>query len=415
MVKSGEAAEARNAFREALESYRQALALLNLLPGSPERDLRELEFRRSAAQMLYVTRGYAAPETTDAIEQAASLAEKTGNLTQFVSWAMRRWLAPFNSGDLLAASALADQSLELALHESSPRNVGMAHAMQTLTRYHQGDLVRAEQHFAEGLKFFSDPGFKQVPGAALYTFAQASYNAWILGRADTARERITRMKGFVNQNNPYDLAISKLAVAELGIFLREYEQAEAVAEQTLELSEKSDFPPEATYSRCVLGIARAHLGRTTEGIALIRDGIASLRERGLLLTLPFRTASLAEAQGKDGRIVEALETVEQALRANADQMASRPEMLRLRGELRLKQTQGDLAEADFRESIALAQRMQGKAWELRTTMSLARLLAKRGRRNDARVMLADIYNWFTEGFDTADLKDAKALLDELGN
>src|ERR1700737_3532796 len=107
--RAGEAARARNAFSEALESYQQAVALTDLLPESPGRDLRELELRQSAAQMLYVTRGYAAPETSDAIERAVTLAERSGNLTQLVTWAMRRWLAPFNSGDLPVATALADQ------------------------------------------------------------------------------------------------------------------------------------------------------------------------------------------------------------------------------------------------------------------------------------------------------------------
>ena len=126
------------------------------------------------------------------------------------------------------------------------------------------------------------------------------------------------------------------------------------------------------------------------------------------------TACLAEAQEREGAIVDALETVEQALQANPDELIYRPETLRLRGELRLKQGQTELAEADFREAIALARNMGAKAWELRATMSLARLLAKHGRRDEARTMLAEIYDWFTEGFDTADLKDAKALLDQLG-
>jgi predicted ATPase len=91
----------------------------------------------------------------------------------------------------------------------------------------------------------------------------------------------------------------------------------------------------------------------------------------------------------------------------------RPETLRLRGELRLNQRQEEPAESDFREATMLAQKMSAKAWELRATMSLARLLAKQGRRDDARAMLANIYDWFTEGFDTADLKYAKALLDQL--
>jgi predicted ATPase len=191
--RAGKTAEARNAFSEALENYQQALALLDLLAESHERDLHELELRQSAAQMLYVTRGYAAPETTDAIESAAALAEKSGNLTQLVTWAMRRWLAAHNMGDLPVAGALADQALELALREGSPRNIGMAHAFQTLTRHNRGDLVGAEQHFTAGLKFFDDPGFRQVPGAALWTFGQASYNAWMLGRTDAARERVARM------------------------------------------------------------------------------------------------------------------------------------------------------------------------------------------------------------------------------
>src|SRR5205823_5471642 len=125
------------------------------------------------------------------------------------------------------------------------------------------------------------------------------------------------------------------------------------------------------------------------------------------------TAGLTEAQEREGAIVDALATVEQALQVNPDELVYRPETLRLRGELRLKQAQTELGQADFREAIVLAQKMGAKAWELRATMSLARLLAKRGRRDEARAMLAEIYNWFTEGFDTRDLKDAKALLDEL--
>ena len=146
---------------------------------------------------------------------------------------------------------------------------------------------------------------------------------------------------------------------------------------------------------------------------MIRHGIANLLEGGLCLTIPAYTADLAEAQQSEGAIVDALETVEQALRANPDVLWHRPRALRLRGELQLKRGQTKLAEADFRESIALAQKIGAKACELRATMSLALLLNEQGRRDEARTMLAEIYNWFTEGFDTRDLKDAKALLDGL--
>ncbi len=125
--------------------------------------------------------------------------------------------------------------------------------------------------------------------------------------------------------------------------------------------------------------------------------------------------NLAAAQLRAAAIRDALETVEQALNFNPEEAIGRPETLRIRGELHLEQEDGQLAEADFRDSISMARSMGAKAWELRTTMSLARLLAKEGNRTEARAMLAEIYNWFTEGFDTADLKEARSLLDELSS
>ena len=216
-----------------------------------------------------------------------------------------------------------------------------------------------------------------------------------------------------NRGNPFDIASSEYCAAYLRVYMREYEQAEALAAHALELAEKHQFPNPAARSRVALGQARAQLGRDRE-CALIRQGMAGLSEIGTCMGITLTTAWLAEAQEREGAIVDALETVEQALQANPDELVHRPEALRLRGELQLKQEQTELAEEDFREAIALAHNMGAKAWELRATISLARLLAKQGRWDEARAMLSEIYGWFTEGFDTADLKDAKSLLDELG-
>ena len=168
-----------------------------------------------------------------------------------------------------------------------------------------------------------------------------------------------------------------------------------------------------TWCRVLLGQARAQLGRASEGVALIRQGIAGALEIGFRLGLTYFIGALAEAQTRAGAVGDALATVEQALQANPDELWWRPENLRLHGALRLTQGDTELAEADFREAIALARHMGAKAPELRATMSLARLLDQQGHRDEARSMLADIYNWFTEGFDTVDLKEAKALLEEL--
>jgi class 3 adenylate cyclase/tetratricopeptide (TPR) repeat protein len=412
--RAGKTAQARSAFWEAQESYEQAMALVTLLPDSPERDNRELDLRQSVIGLLYITRGFAASETKDAIERAATLAEKSGNLKQLISSVSSRVMIALFSGDLPAAAALADQALELALREGGPTILGVAHQHQVMTRFYLGDFAGVEEHFKAGLQLFDAPGFNDQGSTVVAAYAFASWNARSLGRFDVARERIARMMTLVNASNPYEVAFSWMFDALHRLGLREYEQAEASAARALDLAEKHQIPQPAAYTRFALGQARAQLGRTTEGIALIRQGLAAMLEIGMLLTVPYVIASLAEAQEREGLIADALETVEQSLEAKPKELLFyRPEALRLRGELRRKQGQMKLAESDFRESIALAQKMRAKHPELRSTMSLARLLDSQGKRAEGRAMLAEIYDWFTEGFDTADLKDAKTLLEEL--
>jgi predicted ATPase len=210
-----------------------------------------------------------------------------------------------------------------------------------------------------------------------------------------------------------ELAFSGQFAAELLGEMREYEQSESMAVRTLEIAEKHNFSAIVSNCHLFMGRARAQLGRPTEGIALIRQGLASLLEMGPAVGAPVYMSVLAQVQRRAGLLIEALETIEGALRASAEVSLYRPESLRISGELRLENREVELAEAQFREGLALARTRGTKAWELRATMSLARMLVSTGRGNEASVMLAEIYNWFTEGFDTADLKEAKALLDEL--
>ena len=201
-------------------------------------------------------------------------------------------------------------------------------------------------------------------------------------------------------DNVYDVAFSTHFAAQLQSWTREYEQAEALAVRALELSEKHQFVEMAAYTRPILGRARVQLGHAAEGIALMRNGIAALMESGSRMETRNCTVWLAEALECEGALPEAFETLERALQSNTSELIYQPETLRLRGRLQLKQGNPEMAEADFREAIALAQSMSAKAWELRAATSLARLLADTDRRDEARAILADIYNWFTEGFDT---------------
>jgi tetratricopeptide (TPR) repeat protein len=203
------------------------------------------------------------------------------------------------------------------------------------------------------------------------------------------------MMANVNESNPYDVAYSTVAAAHLRVYLREYQHAIRLAERALILSDKYQFSLLAALARCLLGHARAQSGNVTEAIGLIRRAVDDWLELRSRLGMSHYTAYLAAAQECAGEIADALETIEQALRANPDELVCRPETLRIRGELRSKRAQAELAEADFREALHLARRLGAKACELRAAMSLARLLYKQQRRYQARVMLAEIYNWFT--------------------
>jgi tetratricopeptide (TPR) repeat protein len=277
---------------EAQESYQQALALLNLLPESAERDRRELELRLFTTNMLWITRGWASRDSIDAIERAASLAERSGNLKQLITLLLTKGVNVLNSGDSSAAVAIADRALDLAGREGNPIRLGVAYTLQVMVHYHRGDLTEAEEYYTAGLKFFEDPGFRLTPEPKIAAFAYASWNAWMLGRADAARERIGRM--IVKENNPYDVALSEYYAAILRVLMRENEQSEALAAHALELSEKHRIPSAAATSRIILGQARARLGHTTEGIGLIREGIAGTHGLGSLVTLAF--TNLAETQ-----------------------------------------------------------------------------------------------------------------------
>ena len=161
------------------------------------------------------------------------------------------------------------------------------------------------------------------------------------------------------------------------------------------------------------GWAQAQLGHPDEGASLIRETLIAYRANGSLAAVPMFLTWLAEAQALGGAPTESLRTLDEALAVNPDERVWRPETLRVRGDIRRQQGEEELAEADFHAAIALAREMSAKALELRASMSLARLWRDQGGRAEARDLLAPVYEWFTEGFDTADLKDAKALLEEL--
>jgi class 3 adenylate cyclase/tetratricopeptide (TPR) repeat protein len=414
LTRAGEQSLNRSAYVEAQVQFQQGLEWIKKLPESPERDARELELTSTLAQVLTVTGGWTAPEARAAAERSRDLAEKSGNLAQLVVQVFGFWRRAIAVSDFSVAAQLADRIVELAEREGSPASLGFACDAQVHTNFSRGDLVSAEEHFVRWSDFLDADGFSQVPGAAVDAIGAASACAWLLGHADKARERIDRVMAFArDSNNPYELVVGRLFESGLACMMREPRRAEVAATHALAFAEEHGFPFVRNLTRPQLGWARAQLGRAGEGVTLIRQGLAGQAEAGSRSMITTHLTYLGEAQALDGKIDDALVTIEEALQATREELTPLLYAQTCRGELRLKVSQPELAETDFREAIALAQKTQAKALELRATISLARLLRDTNRRDEAHTMLAEIYGWFTEGFDTTDLKDAKALLAEL--
>ena len=183
------------------------------------------------------------------------------------------------------------------------------------------------------------------------------------------------------------------------------------------LSTESGYAAGRALSEIYLGWADAMAGDLEGGIARMRQHLSELRARGFEVAAAYHLALIATALGKVGRFDEALRTIDESFPIidRTGQRHYEAEVHRLKGELLLAQSASNAAQAEksFRTAIEIARKQHAKSWELRATTSLARLLAKQRKRDKARTMLAEIYGWFTEGFDTPDLKDAKSLLDEL--
>src|SRR5262249_54664437 len=411
--KAGDSAFLRYACKEAEASYRHALDLLRTLPESPERPQRELELLNRFVPVLQLTRGWAAPEAAEAVAHARALAQKTNNPEQILLQLAGSFGGALSRGDLFGASALAPQVFDLAERDGSPPVLGLARVIRLSACYFRGDLGGAEEHYIAGEGLFASAGEK-FPSTVGSGFGFGSHVAWLLGHPDTARERIhTAIVRATQIGSPFELAYAQHVAAMLQLFLREFAQAKAAAVESIALSDEHGFRQYAAGSRVFLGLADVALGHLREGMPNVHLGLNGLNESGAGIMMTLYLCWIAIAESLEGRVPQALERIETALEANPLELTWRPEAKRIRGELRRLVGQTEEAEADFRDAIAIAQKISAKAWELRATTSLARLAGEAGRRDEGRAMLSGIYDWFTEGFDTVDLKEAKALLGEL--
>jgi adenylate cyclase len=421
---AGQQAMRHSAHLEAIRNLQFGLDFLMKLPETPEREQQELTLQAALGPSLMETRGDSAPEVEAVYGRIADLGKRTGQI-QYVFWALGGlFLSYMVRGQFDTAQGFADQLLDLAERSKDPADLLIAHAMMGINLFWKGDLTIAHTHFEQAAANFDPPRQRHL--ATLYGMDVATgcsgyavLPLWMMGYPDQALERIKRTLSLARERDYLSNSVLGLYWASFGhLFRGEWPRAQELAEAALALSDEHGFGLYTALCTIVLGRALAQSGQHAEGIAHMEKGIRAARERGLG-PQDYTFGELAEAHGQIGQSTKALELIEEGLAkdVNTGRYSAEPELHRIKGELLLLRDLSSLGEAEqcFRTAIEKAQRHAAKSWELRATTSLARLLAKRNRHDEARTMLAEIYNWFTEGFDTADLKDAKALLDELRN
>ena len=241
---------------------------------------------------------------------------------------------------------------------------------------------------------------------------------WCLGYPEQAVRRSQEALALARElAHPLSLTFTRHGAAWLHHLRREASAVQSYAEALLTLATAQEFPAFVGYGTCWRGWVVAMQGHGEVGLAQIQQGLAAVLATGAIASRPQSLILLAEAAGHVGQVEEELRLLTEALAAfeASGQGDKLTEVHRLQGELLLRQPAPDAAQAEacFQQALAIARRQQAKSWELRAATSLSRLWQQQGKRAEAHELLAPIYGWFTEGFDTADLQDAKALLEEL--
>ncbi len=423
--RAGQQAIQRAAIADAISSLRAAIDLLPRLPDSPERIQRELRLQLAVGPALIAVRGTAAPEVEAAYSRARELCERVGDPPEFFPALWGLWIMHLVRGELRTAYELAERLLWRAQGAHDPALLMYARYALGVTWFRMGEFLPAREHLETALSLYDPKRHRPLifrylgVDAGVYCLSYAAWTLWHLGYPGQALERgneaLTSAQAL---SLPLSLVFAEFFVVVLRQYRREAGEAQEPTESLIALCAEHEFPDWFAMATGLRGLAMAKEGHKEEGIAQIQEGLAAYRATGAELYRPYFLCLLAEACMETGRFDDGLRALTEALNA-ADEHENRhyeAEIHRLKGAVLLKQDDSNAAEAQycFERAIEIARKQSAKSWELRATMSLARLLAKQGRREEARTMLAEIYGWFTEGFDTADLKDAKALLEELG-
>jgi predicted ATPase/transcriptional regulator with XRE-family HTH domain len=445
LLQAGRRAARLSAYQEVISHVTKGLALLERLPDTIERAQTELELQIILGNALISTKGFAAAEVEQTYSRAWQLCQQlyAGKTARGFPILYGRWGHYMSRGAHRTAYQLAEEFLDLAQRQHDPAivvalrcvgwsSVAMGELVSARPHFEQiAALYNPQQHHPMAFQYTQDPGMAGLISGAL--------DLWLLGYPEQARRWNDRAVMLAREAaHAYTLAFTLCLSTWFHHFCQEWAVAQEQAEEVIAIATKLGLVLWLAWATIIRGWALAQQGKEA-GIAQIRQGLAAAQAAGAVFFRTHQLTLLAEVyqtvgQPKAGLAVlaEALALVEKTeerfweaeiyrlkgeLLLNASREGGRPVLPT--GGLRLSEVEGmrDESEAEaescFWQAIEIVRRQEGKSLELRATVNLARLWRQQGKKDQARRMLADIYGWFTEGFDTIDLQQAKALLDEL--
>jgi predicted ATPase len=421
-TRAGQRAVSRSAMVEAIAQLTKGLDLLTSLPDAAPRWRQELELQIALGRALATTQSYAAPAVGETYARARALCEQLDRPPEIVPVLFGQFLHHLVKGPLRLAREIAAELLQRGEDGAVVAITVLGHRLSGQACFHLGEFSASRAHLEQALARF-DPARRpfymsinifQDPLVALLNYL--SNDLICLGYLDQAR---TRMEAAVREasklGHAYGLAIALTRACWVDWATGSREEVLARADALLVVSDEHGFPYSRAAGTVFRGWVLAGNEQTGEGIALLEAGVAAFRATGAATWVPLFLTLLADAEGMAKELHEGLGHLAEAERL-MDEIEDRwaeAELHRVRGELLYAGHDPTGAERSFSHAIDIAQQQSAKFWELRATTSLARLWREQGKHDAARDLLVPIYGWFTEGFDTPVLKEAKALLDEL--
>jgi predicted ATPase len=431
--KAGQRSLERSALTEALEQFTRAITHIEALPGTATRRHEQIKLQVALIIPLMHIKGYAAPETKAAAERARLLIEQAEARGETVEDSLLLFSVLF---DLWAASYIAfngDVARELAMQflaraEKQPATAPLmiAHRIMGNSLLSTGDPVQARAHFDKAASLYDPiehrplvPRFGGID-VRVTMLCYRSLAMWVLGYPDQAFADAEHALKNARETRQVPSLMQALAITTF-TFLRcgQYGTAIAMADELVTLANEKAALQWMAIGKTIRGQVIFADGKYSEAAEMITSAIAAQRSTGSTVNRPISLSYLAAASAELGHQDEANRCIDEAMTqiSITKERMHEAEVNRIGGEITLRDPKPDAmkAEAYFERALSVARQQQAKSWELRAAMSMARLWRDQGKRDEARDLLAPVYGWFTEGFDTLDLKEAKVLLGELAS